>query len=115
MGVLINQMVGIISQCIHVSNHHNVHFKQLTISCQLYLNKAEFLKLNKELLFQVKTLYSSVIKPKAVFSVRNYFPEDCKFGPKQFLKIHLNECLNTIEIKLEKNEKLLRNKEKEAL
>ena len=31
MNVLLNWMVGIVSQCICTSNHHNVHFKYLTI------------------------------------------------------------------------------------
>lgn len=31
MKVLINQLVGIISQCMHLSNHHDVYLKYLTI------------------------------------------------------------------------------------
>ena len=31
MDVLINLMGGILSQCIHISNHHIVHFKYLKI------------------------------------------------------------------------------------
>lgn len=42
MGVLINQIEEILSQCTHLSNHHNVDFKFLSMS--IYLNKAEILK-----------------------------------------------------------------------
>lgn len=35
--------VGILSQCIGISNH-DVHFKYPTILCQLHLNKAEIKK-----------------------------------------------------------------------
>lgn len=31
MDVLINPMVGILLQCIHMLNHHDVHYKYLTI------------------------------------------------------------------------------------
>ena len=41
IGVLINKMGGILSQCIHVSNHHNTHLNILQFYCQLYLSKAE--------------------------------------------------------------------------
>ena len=43
MDVLINEMGGILSQCTHTSNHHDVRFKRLVILCQLYLNKAEII------------------------------------------------------------------------
>ena len=42
MDVLINRMGGVLSQCILVSNHHDVHFKYLTI---LYANYAS-IKMN---------------------------------------------------------------------
>ena len=48
MDVLINEMGGILSQCTHISNHHDVHFKRLVILCQLYLNKAEIIGLKKK-------------------------------------------------------------------
>ena len=42
MDELNDYMVGIFSQCIDVSSHHNVHFKYLTILfIDLHLNKAE--------------------------------------------------------------------------
>lgn len=37
--MLNNLMVGIFSQYIHMSNHHGVHFKDLTILSLNYLNK----------------------------------------------------------------------------
>lgn len=36
--VLINWMEGICSQCIHLSNHHVMHFKYLKFICQWHLN-----------------------------------------------------------------------------
>ena len=37
-------VVGILPQCMHIANHHIVHFKYIKIFCHLYLIKAE----NKE-------------------------------------------------------------------
>ena len=39
MNVLINLMVEILSQCMCISNHHDVYIKYPTV-CQLYINKA---------------------------------------------------------------------------
>lgn len=36
-----NSMVGILSQCVHISNHHMVHFKYITVLFELQLKKAE--------------------------------------------------------------------------
>lgn len=33
-------MVGFLSWCTHISNHHNVCFLNILQYCQLYLNKA---------------------------------------------------------------------------
>lgn len=41
MDELINQMVGILSQWIGISNHHNVPQLNIFQFCQLYLSKAE--------------------------------------------------------------------------
>lgn len=37
-------MKEILSKCIHILNHHNVNFEDLTILCQLYLSTAEVQK-----------------------------------------------------------------------
>lgn len=41
MDVLINLIVVTVSQCIHIANHHIVHFKLYNFTCQLYLIKLE--------------------------------------------------------------------------
>lgn len=38
MDVLIYQMVGILSQCIHLSNHHDKHLKTIYLSIMPQLN-----------------------------------------------------------------------------
>ena len=38
MDVSINLTVGIISQCIHISNHHIVHFKYITVLSVNYVS-----------------------------------------------------------------------------
>ena len=69
MDELINHMVEIFSQWIGISNHHNVHFKYLTILYGNYTKAKNFLNI---LLFQVK----KVTKPKAVLSLRDNFLKD---------------------------------------
>lgn len=39
-------MVGILSQCTHVSNYHVVHLKYIAGICQLYLNNAKKKEIN---------------------------------------------------------------------
>lgn len=43
MDILISDMGGIFSQCICISNHHDIHFKYLTVlfQTQFCLNKTE--------------------------------------------------------------------------
>ena len=41
INVSVNQKGGILIQCIHITNHHDGHFKYLTI---LFANKGEIKK-----------------------------------------------------------------------
>lgn len=40
MDILINLILVIISQCIHISKHHDVHCVDILFICQLYLGKS---------------------------------------------------------------------------
>lgn len=59
-GLLINLIVGIPSQCIHVSNHYVVLYKYSFI-CQSYLNKAEKKEVKKIVILKAKQKKSWVV------------------------------------------------------
>lgn len=60
MDVLINLMVGTLSQHIHISDDHVVHFKCHNFICQLYLIKAEKKSYQKVLPLPKKGSYGRI-------------------------------------------------------
>ena len=63
--VLINLFVGILSQCRHISNHHVVHSKYITILfiAISYLNEGEKKSLNPPPFYNSLTINETMVQP----------------------------------------------------